>query len=298
MSERVKISRPDKVMFEEIGYTKADLAEYFEQVAPVMLPHLAGRPLVLNRFPDGTGADGFFQKQAPRNLPQFVDTATVPSGNERGRVDHVLVDEVDDLRFLANQACLELHRWLSRADRINRPDLLVIDLDPPENRDLAALRRAVRRTADLLTELGLHPHLMATGATGYHVVAPVHPTEDFDQVRALARDIADLLAGERPDELTTEQRVANRGDRIYLDINRNAYGQTAITPYSPRARPGAPVATPLEFDELSRAEPDAYNPRSVRNRLARKGDPWADLHRHARPPGDARKRLDRRREPG
>jgi len=278
MTTHQKISRPDKVLYSDPGLTKADIAAYFERVADVLLPHLAGRPLVMHRFPDGIGEAGFYQKQAPPAAP--LDTVTVPAQNERGHVEHLLVDDVEGLRFLANQAAIELHRWLSRADDLDHPDLLVIDLDPPR-RDLATLRRAVRATRDLIGEIGLTPYLMATGSRGYHVLAPLDRSAGFDEVRALARAVADRLAAESPDNLTTEQRIAKRGDRIYLDTNRNAYAQTAVVPYSPRARKGASVATPIDFAELGRVEPDGHDTTSVIRRLGRKPDPWAGMAAHA-----------------
>lgn len=289
MTAHQEISRPDKTLFADPGLTKADLARYYEQVADAMLPHLAGRPLVLHRFPDGVDHSGFFQKQAPQGAP--VDTVTVAAENARGHVDHLLVDDVEGLRYLANQAVVELHRWLSRADDLDHPDLLVIDLDPPRRRDLAVLRRAVRATRDLFGEIGLTPYLMTTGSRGYHVVAPLDRADGFDDVRALARAIADRLAADAPDDLTTEQRIAQRGNRIYLDTNRNAYAQTTVAPYSPRARAGAPVATPIDFAELGRVEPDGYDTTSVVRRLARKPDPWADIAAHAGSAARARSAL-------
>ena len=253
-----EISRPDKTLFPDPGLTQGRPRALLRAGRRrACCPHLAGRPLVLHRFPDGVDESGFYQKQAPQDAP--LDTVTVAAQNERGHVDHLLVDDVEGLRYLANQAVVELHRWLSRADDLDRPDLLVIDLDPPRRRDLAVLRRAARATRDLLGEIGLTPYLMTTGSRGYHVVAPLDRTEGFDEVRALARAVADRLAADAPDDLTTEQRIAQRGNRIYLDTNRNAYAQTAVAPYSPRARPGAPVATPIDFAELGRVEPDGYD---------------------------------------
>lgn len=295
MSAHQEISRPDKVLFPGPDFTKADLAAYFEAVAEVMLPHLVSRPLVLHRFPDGVDDAGFFQKQVPRHAPDFVDTVTVDSDNERGHVRYLMIGDQDGtevLRYLANQACVEVHRWLSHADAVDDPDLLVIDLDPPERRDLAVLRRTARTTRDLFGAVGLEPFLMATGGRGYHVVAPLDRSAGFDEVRALARDLAARLVADDPDALTTEQRKAARGDRIFLDTGRNAYGQTAVAPYSPRARTGAPVAVPIGFDELSRVEPDGYDLTGARRRLARKSDPWADIGSHAGSAAEARRRLD------
>jgi bifunctional non-homologous end joining protein LigD len=279
LTEQVKVSRPDKVLFAD-GYTKADLVGYFEDVAEVMLPHLKGRALAFNRFPDGTSAKGFHQKQAPKNTPEFAETESLKSDNERGYVEHLLVNQLDDLRFLADQACLELHRWLSCAVRPEHPDLLVIDLDPPGRRDPTVLRKAVRTVAAMYEQLGLAPYLLATGGSGYRVVAPLDGSANFGQTRPVARGIADQLAEREPEVFTTEHRISQRGQRLFLDTNRNAYGQTVIAPYSPRARAGAPVAVPLDFAELSKTEPDAFDLRSVRNRLARKADPWSDIREH------------------
>jgi bifunctional non-homologous end joining protein LigD len=290
MTARQKISRPDKVLYPDPGLTKADIAGYYESVAELMLPHLADRPLTMHRFPDGVDGAGFYQKQAPSGAP--LGTVAVQAQNKRGRVDHLVVTDVEGLRFLANQAAVELHRWLSRADDLDHPDLLVIDLDPPRGRDLAALRDAVRATRDIITRIGLTPYLMTTGGSGYHVVAPLDRTSGFDDVRALARAIADRLAADAPAVLTTEQRIAKRGNRIYLDINRNAYAQTAVVPYSLRARPKAPVATPIDFAELGRVEPDKYDAASVVRRLGRKTDPWTDMTAHAGSAERARAALD------
>ncbi|WP_028936491.1 non-homologous end-joining DNA ligase [Pseudonocardia spinosispora] len=286
-----ELSRPDKVLFADPGVTKAELAEYFEIVAPVMVGHLRQRPLVVRRYPDGVDGAGFVQQQAPRNTPDDVETVSVAADNRRGAVRHLVVDEAGTLRFLANQACLELHRWLSRADRIDNPDLLVLDLDPSEHVTLAVLRRTARAAAELFDTLGLTPYLMATGSSGYHVVAPLDREATFQQARELARAIAEKMAEDSPDELTTEQRMAKRGDRLFLDTGRNAYGQTAVAPYSPRARAGAPVATPLEWDELSKVEPDHYDLLAVRRRLAQKPDPWSDIADHAGSVASALRRL-------
>lgn len=269
------------MLYPDPGITKERFAAYFEQVAEVMLPHLTGRPLVQHRYPDGVEGSGFYQKQVSEHAPDRVETVDVAAGNRRGHVEHVVADDVETLRYLANQASLELHRWLSRADDVEVPDLLVIDLDPPERGDLADLRRAVRATRDLFGAIGLVPHLMTTGSRGYHVVAPLERGGGFDEVRDLARAVADRLVADDRDRLTVEQRVADRGDRIFVDTGRNAYAQTAIAPYSPRARSGATVATPIEFAELGRVRPDGFDMTGVLRRLARKGDPWTDIRTRA-----------------
>ena len=293
MTAHQEISRPDKVLYPEPGWTKADVAEHYEHVAEFMLPHLEQRPLVTHRFPDGVDDSGFYQKQAPADPP--VDTVTVPSGNARGSVEHLLVDDVEGLRYLANQAAVELHRWLARADGpgVDHPDLLVIDLDPAATVELAELQAAARATRDLFAAVGLAPYLMATGSRGYHVLAPLDRSAGFDEARDLARALAARLAAADPDGLTTEQRIAKRGERIFLDTNRNAYGQTVVVPYSPRARAGATVAVPITFDELGRVAPDGHDIASIRRRLAhQQEDPWAGMPAHAVAVADARAALD------
>lgn len=294
MTGRPGITHPDKVLYPGPGITKERFAGYVERVADVLLPHLAGRPLVLHRFPDGVDRPGFYQKQVPSGAPDDVDTVDVHADTRRGHVEHVIADDVETLRYLANQACLELHRWLSRSDDVDVPDLLVVDLDPPEGGDLDDLRRAVRSTRDLFGAIGLEPFLMATGSSGYHVVAPLERDTGFDDVRGLARAMAERLVADDPEHLTVEQRIAARGNRIFVDTNRNAYAQTAIAPYSPRARDGATVATPIEFAELGKVRPDGYDLDGVLRRLARKDDPWADIHAHAGSAAAARRALDER----
>jgi bifunctional non-homologous end joining protein LigD len=288
----VEVSRPGKALFPD-GTTKADLAGYYEAIAPVMLPHLAGRPLNLERYPDGIERQKIFQQRAGSHFPDWIERVTVPK--EDGEVEHVVARDADTLVYLADQACITPHAWLSRADRLERPDRLIVDLDPSNGRP-AEVRRAARDFGTLLRELGLEPFAMTTGSRGYHVVAPLQRRQDFDDVRAFARDLAEVAA-ERDPRLTVEQRKAKRGDRILIDVMRNAYAHTAVAPYAVRARPGAPVATPLHWEELedSKLRPDRWNLRTVRKRVERDGDPWADIARAARPLGPARRALDERR---
>jgi bifunctional non-homologous end joining protein LigD len=287
---RVKLSNLEKILFPAAGMTKADLVGYYERVAPVMLPHLAGRPLSLARFPDGIDAQGFMQKNASDYFPGWIRRARL--AKQDGEVEHVVADSAATLVYLANQACVTLHVGLSRIDGIDRPDRMVIDLDPSDD-DFAKVRRAARDARALLEEIGLVPFLQTTGSRGLHLWVPLDRAADFDEVRAFAGHIAEVLEARRPRELTTAQRKAKRGDRVLLDVARNAYAQTAVAPYSVRARPQAPVATPLEWAELDgpKLEPQRYTIRNLFRRLARKGDPWAEIERHARGLEAARERL-------
>lgn len=248
----VEVHRPDKVLF-PVGeggteeYTKGDLVDYHRAAAPFMLPHLRGRPLMLERHPDGVDGPRFMQKNTPEHYPEWIDRVEV--GKEGGTVCHTVCDDSATLVYLADQAALTLHRWLSRTGRLDRPDRMVFDLDPAQD-DFEAVRAAARLLAGLLDELKLPSAPMTTGSRGLHVVVPLDGRQDFDDVREFARAVADVLAAAHPDRLTTAARKKDRGDRLYLDIQRNAYAQTAVAPLTVRARPGAPVATPISWDQL------------------------------------------------
>ncbi|WP_330241926.1 non-homologous end-joining DNA ligase [Streptomyces sp. NBC_00525] len=241
------ISRPDKVLFPDDGITKADLAGYYRTMARRMLPQLRDRPLMLERFPDGIGGHGFMQKDVPDHFPDWVRRVELPK--EGGTVSYPVADDTATLVYLAGQATITPHRFLSRADRPHHPDRLVFDLDPPGD-DFAPVREAAHALHGLLDELELPSLVMTTGSRGLHVVVALDRRESFDAVRAFARAAADALVARRPDRFTTEARKKERGDRLYLDVQRNAYAQTAVTPYAVRARPGAPVAAPLSWEDL------------------------------------------------
>jgi bifunctional non-homologous end joining protein LigD len=288
---KVEVSRPGKLLFPDDGVTKGDLAAYYERVAEHMLPHVKGRPVSMQRFPDGIGGYGFFHKDVPDHFPGWIRRVKV--AKRGGSITHAAIWDADTLVYLADQACITPHVWLSRMDRVRQPDRLVIDLDPSVE-DFAAIRKAARAAGELLEELGLAPFAMVTGSRGVHVWSPLRRGSDFEEVKAFARGAARVLAARHPDELTTEARKAKRGDRILLDVARNAYAQTAVPPYAVRARPGAPVATPLEWKELSdsRLRPDRWNVKNLFRRLASKGDPWADIGARTRGLSGPRKRLE------
>jgi bifunctional non-homologous end joining protein LigD len=290
--EPAAIENPDKVLFPDAGITKQDLADYYAAVADPLLAYAEARPLTLRRFPDGIEADGFFQQHHRGDLPESLPPQPAPTADGSGEIVHITVAAAAGLAALANLAAVELHGWLARAPKLDRPDRLIFDLDPPGG-DFAAVRDGARRVAALMDELGLAPHLTTTGSRGLHVVAPLTPTLGFDRVRELARAMAARLAERYPDTLTTAQRKDKRGGRLYLDVMRNAYGQTAVLPYSPRAKPGAPVATPLDWDELGRiGDAQAYDIRSIPRRLGQKQDPWARIDAAATDPMDLRAALD------
>ena len=273
----IDVSHPERVMFPRAGTTKGDLLDYHERIAPMMLPHVAGRPVALKRYPGGLDDDGFFQKKAPEHLPDWVRRVDVEK-REGGVVPHVVVEEEATLLALVQYGVLELHPWLSCADHLERPDRIVLDLDPEEG-DLDGARTATRAVRDVLREIGLDPHVMTSGSKGYHVVAALRPTATFEVVRELTHDVARVVVDRHPDETTVAHRIADRGGRVFVDWLRNGYGQTSVAPYGVRARPGAPVATPLDWDELGRADPQDYRVDNLFRRLGQRSAPWADMGR-------------------
>lgn len=289
----VQVSSPDKVLFPKDGITKADLADYYARVADTMLPHLEGRPISMLRYPDGIQGESFFQKDVPDYFPDWIRRAKVDK--EGGTLEMMIAEEPAALVYLAGQACITPHVWLSRIDRPQRPDRLIFDFDPSGD-DFGPVRDGARRMRDLLEELGLAPLVMTTGSRGLHVTVPLDRSADFEPVRTFARGCAELLVARRPDHLTVEHRKAKRGGRVYVDTGRNAYAQTGVAPYAVRALPGAPVATPLDWSELGRAGPRSTTIANLFRRLGRKADPWADIDGRARPLAKAAKRLARIRE--
>jgi bifunctional non-homologous end joining protein LigD len=275
----IRITHPDKILFPESGITKGEIVDYYHRVAPVMLPHLRGRPVMLQRLPEGLGGPVFYQKQISGYFPDWIHRTTVTK--QGGTVTHVVCDYAATLVYLANQGCLTPHVWLSRADDPDRPDRMIIDLDPSTD-DVADVRFAAHAARELLTQAGLMPYLMATGSRGFHVVVPLRPAAVFDEVRAVARGLADALVRRAPERLTTAGRKADRGDRVYLDVLRNAYAATAVPAYAVRPRAAAPVAVPLDWDDLESARPDGWTVRTVLDRLDRTPDPWRGFTRRAR----------------
>ena len=284
----VEISKPDKVLFPDDGITKLDLARYYAEISTAMLPHLRDRPVNMERFPDGIGGPSFYEKKVPPHFPDWVRTVEVRTAS--GPQRQVVVDDTRSLVYLAQQACLTPHTWLSTTRHLDRPDQLVFDLDPSDD-SLAKVRRATRLVGGLLDDLGLTSYLKTTGSRGYHVLVPLRPAEDFDAVRGFARTVAERLVERDPDLLTVEARKDKRGDRVLVDVMRNAYGQTVVPAYAVRARPGAPVSTPIEWEELSRVKQAQHTITSVRRRLARRADPWTGVRRHAQGLARARRRL-------
>lgn len=285
----LQISNFDKILFPDVGISKGQLIDYYAQVAPVMIPYLKDRPLALKRYPDGVESFGFYQKEASDHFPQWIKTARITK--EGGNLNQVLCNDEPTLIYLAGQAAIEFHIWTSRVDRIDKPDQIVFDFDPPDDGAFREVKKAAVQMRDLLEGLGLSTFLKTTGSRGLHVVVPLRRESTYETVRTFADDVAKLLADRHPKKLTIEYRKNKRMGRIFIDVGRNAYAQHAVAPYSVRARPNAPVAAPLDWSELSgsKLRADGFTVRSVIKRLS--DDPWVQWPGKAGSLAAAAKRL-------
>ena len=289
----IEITHGDRVM-DGGGISKGDIVRYYSEIATTLLTHVKDRPLSAQRFPRGFNAPGFIQQDFSESLPAWMGRAEVGK-EDGGVVVHPVANRPEAVVWLANQNCVTLHAWLSRRDKLHHPDRLVFDLDPSTD-DFGLVRATARAIAGLLEDLGLTAYLQTTGSRGLHVVTPLRADADFDTTRQFARDVAELAVADDPAHRTVEARKSNRGNRVYIDIMRNAYAQTAATPYTVRARRGAPVATPLAWEELDRRDlrADRFTIQDVPKRIAEHGDPWADLRGHARSLAHPLERIARR----
>ncbi len=278
----VETTNEDRVLFPDSGITKGDLMDYYEAVGGVLIRYLRDRPLSMHRFPEGIGEAGFYQQKSESYFPDWIETITL--AKEGGEITHPLCNRTATLVYLAQLGTITPHVWLSRVDELQLPDQIVIDLDPPDSDSFEDVRRGAFIVRAALEDLGLKTFVMTTGSSGVHVRAPVRREHPFDDMRAYLSEIMDGLAAEHADLLTTKQRKKERRGRIYLDVGRIAYGQTAVPPYAVRARPGAPVAAPLAWEELEVGSINArsFNILNMPDRLSDRGDPWSDMFRYSR----------------
>jgi bifunctional non-homologous end joining protein LigD len=247
-----------------------------------MIPHIRGRPLALQAFPNGIDAPGFFMKSVPRYFPDWIATVEVPKRG--GSLTQVLASDAATLVYLAGQNVITPHIWLSRADRPREPDRLIIDFDPSPGIGFAEVRAAARDAGERLRDSGLAAYAMVTGSRGVHVVSPLRRGPGFGEVHGFARALAEAMVAAHPDQLTLKWHRAERGPRIYVDVNRINYAQHGVAPYAVRPRPRGPVAMPIRWEELSdRAlAPDRWTIANAADRLRSEGDAWKGIGRRAR----------------
>ena len=275
------ITHPEKVLFPDDGITKGELAAYYEAMAPVILPHLRGRPLTMERYPAGIGGKGFWQKDVSKGFPAWLRRVEVPKKD--GVVQHPVVTDTRSLLWITNQNTITQHVWTSRIPRLTYPDLCVFDLDPSSD-DIVAVRAAAVGLRDLLQELSLPSWIKTSGSKGYHIVVPIDGKTPIGLVARFAHAVGRLFVSRDENRLTQEFSKADRQGRIYVDTGRNGYSATFAAAYTVRAKPGAPVSAPCTWEEVERGEvdPRTFTLRNMPHRIEKIGDVWADLRRRGR----------------
>jgi len=273
-----RLSNIDKPFFPD-GYTKGDLVQYYAGVAPVLLPHLEGRAIVLARFPDGAEGEWFYEKQAPSHRPAWLTTVPLWSEHRGDAIDFVTAPDAAALLWMANLGCIEIHPWLSRAATPHLPDFAVFDLDPAEGATWEQVAAVARLVEVALGRLGLAGQPKTSGATGLHVYVPLAAEYPYDRVRRFVEAVGRAIVGAAPALATMEWEIPRREGRVFIDHNQNVAGKTIASVYSVRPRPGAPVSTPLLWEEVEGAVPAAFTVATIWDRLARFGDLFAPVLR-------------------
>ena len=285
------ISHPEKVLFPADAITKGELAGYYEAVAALMLPHLCGRPLTMERFPNGIGAPGFFHKDVVKGFPSWLERIELPK--KGGTVHHALLNDTTALLWAANQNCITPHVSNARVPEM-QPDLCVFDLDPADGSDPTALRMAALQLQRLLDDLGLRSWVKTTGSKGFHIAVPLDRDSSAAEVSRFANVVGALLVRRSPEALTREFSKADRAGRILVDTGRNGFPATYAAPYAVRPLAGAPVSAPCAWEEVAEGtiHPRSFTIRNMTNRIVEVGDLWAELHAHAQSLATASARLE------
>jgi bifunctional non-homologous end joining protein LigD len=292
------ITHPEKVLFPDDGITKGELAAYYDAMAPLILPHLRGRPVTMERYPAGIGKKGFWQKDVSRGFPDWLERVEV--SKKDGVVHHPIVNDRRSLLWITNQNTITQHVWTSRTPDLSHPDICVFDLDPSQD-DSAAVRAAAVGLRGLLEELTLPSWIKTSGSKGFHIVIRLDGQAPIGQVARFANAVGTLFVKRAPAALTQEFSKADRRGRIYVDTGRNGYGATFAAAYTVRAKRGAPVSAPCTWEEVERGEvnPGTFTLRTMPDRVARVGDLWADMRRRGRslkrPSEKLRRLLDKER---
>jgi bifunctional non-homologous end joining protein LigD len=279
------ITHPEKVLFpahdRKPPITKGELAAYYESVADVMVPHVRGRPVTMERYPAGIDKKGFIQKDVSKGFPEWLERVEVPKSG--GTVRHPLINDTRALLWVVNQNCITPHVWNRRLPDLYHPDICVFDLDPGRD-EPEVLRAAAVALRDLLEELGLPSWIKTSGSKGYHIAVPLDGKADVGEVAGFAGAVGTLLVKRYPKQLTQEFSKADRGGRILVDTGRNNYSATFAAPYAVRPKPGAPVSAPCTWEEVVRgdAAPQTFTVRNMKDRLDAVGDLWNDLRKRGR----------------
>ncbi|MFQ5520482.1 MAG: DNA ligase D, partial [Candidatus Methylomirabilia bacterium] len=274
---QVKVTNPTKVFWPDEGYTKADLIAYYDAVAPLLLPYLRDRPLVLTRYPDGIAGKSFFQKDAPEFVPSWVRTERIYSKDTGREIDYFIVNDAETLRYVVNLGTIPLHLWSSRLGSLDRPDWLVLDLDP-KDAPFADVVRVARRLRRILEELELPSSIKTSGATGLHLLLPLRARYSHEEARTFARLLALLGVQAEPERATVSRPIRARGGKVYIDFGQNGHGRTIVAPFSVRPLRGAPVSCPLRWEEVTtRLNPEHFTIKTAPARFKGRADPLAPI---------------------
>ena len=271
---KVELTSADRVLFPEDGVTKGDLFRYYDGVAPVLVPHLRDRPFTMKRWREGLAGGSFFQKQAPKGMPRWIPTRrfeTHPREGGSRMVDFPLVNSADALLWMVQMHCIDMNAWYSRIDKPDRPDFVLFDLDPPDD-GFALTVRVAHLIRHALERLDLDSYVKTSGADGIHVLVPIARRHGFDETYEFAELLSRRLEADHPGEVTTEWLKKKRTG-VLVDHRQNGWGKTIASVYSVRPKPGAPVSTPLHWDELTeKVVPRDYTMAVALDRIARNGD--------------------------
>ncbi len=271
-SRSFSISKLDKIFWPEDKYTKGDLIQYYMEISPYIIKYLCNRPVVFTRYPDGIQGKYFYQKNAPAYLPSWINTFSQYSMDSQRNIEYILVQETAVLVWLANQACIEMHPWLSSISSLDQPDFAVIDLDPSPANSFQEVIEMALLIKNVFDQLNLRSYPKTSGSEGLHIYLPLQNSYTYRQVRDFARAIAALAAEVRPDISTIERTVSKRGPKIYIDYLQNVKGQTLCSAYSVRPRKGALVSAPLKWDEVPLIKPGDFNIKNMLPRLKKVGE--------------------------
>lgn len=290
----VEVSNPRKIWFPGSGIRKIDIIEYYEFIAPYILPHLQGRPITMHRFPEGINESNFWQKSAPKYFPDYIERVEVDE--DEGTKIYSLINNPESLIYIANTASIPLHTWQSRTTKLEYPDQIIWDLDPSDD-DFDKVRLGAKLMKAVLEELGLQPFLKTTGSKGLHLQVSIKPQYDFDIVKQFSKSVAEFASKEIPQLFTTEIRKNKRGNRVFVDYLRNQYGHTAVSLYSVRPIEGAPVAAPIYWEEIDELNPQSFNIKNIEKRISAEGDIWKDFYKKPQSITRAIKKLETLYEP-
>jgi bifunctional non-homologous end joining protein LigD len=287
------ITHPEKLLFPDDGISKGELAAYYEAVAPLMLPHVRGRPLTMERFPAGIAKKGFIQKDVSKGFPEWLERVEVPK--KGGTSWYPIVNDAKALQWISNQNSITPHVWTSRVPSLHNPDLCIFDLDPSHD-EPDVLRAVALEVRNLLAELGLQSWLKTSGSKGFHIAVPLDGTAEFDAVSQFTHGVGALLVKQNPSQLTQEFLKADREGRILIDTGRNRFGATFAAAYAVRPKPGAPVSAPCSWQELEQDQvaPQTFTLRNLPERCRERGDLWANIYERGQSLREPSEKLARR----